>query len=201
MTPTRRCASISATRGLLKTYRVPASMVCSKTMPGAKYMNGATCEIWELASIELVGDRVSGRSCTTRTAPPCDGPFTYERNGPARRRQQDHRRRRGARANWSYFKKCALARADADGQGREARREDRRPRRRAAAPPSVLETVNGPTRTYDYEYWPDGELKSVKEGATVLEPTLTTPTATAATDLHGRRPDDRHARRRRAGLL
>ena len=32
-----------------------------------------------------------------------------------------------------------------------------------------VETVNGTTKTYDYEYFPDGELKSVKDGATVLE--------------------------------
>jgi RHS repeat-associated protein len=32
-----------------------------------------------------------------------------------------------------------------------------------------VETIDGTTKTYDYEYFPDGELKSVKDGATVLE--------------------------------
>ena len=32
-----------------------------------------------------------------------------------------------------------------------------------------VETVDGTTKTYDYEYYPDGELKTVKDGATVLE--------------------------------
>ena len=32
-----------------------------------------------------------------------------------------------------------------------------------------VETVAGTTKTYDYEYWPDGELKTVRDGATVLE--------------------------------
>ena len=32
-----------------------------------------------------------------------------------------------------------------------------------------VETVNGTTKTYAYEYYADGQLKSVKDGATVLE--------------------------------
>ena len=32
-----------------------------------------------------------------------------------------------------------------------------------------VETVAGTTKTYDYEYWPDGQLKTVRDGATVLE--------------------------------
>ena len=32
-----------------------------------------------------------------------------------------------------------------------------------------VETVAGTAKTYDYEYWPDGELKTVRNGATVLE--------------------------------
>ena len=94
------------------------------------------------------------------------GPFTYERNGPlgdVSRITDDALSLALAYDNGGALRGRTLTVKGAKRYENTVTRDD------AGRITKRVETVNGTTKTYDYEYYPDGELKSVKDGATVLE--------------------------------
>ncbi len=120
----------------------------------------------ELESIQLAGAAKQGLVYDDDGFIAGYGPFTWERNGPL--------------GDVSKITDEALALAlSYDGLGQQRGRtltvkgakryENTITRDDAGRISKRVETVNGTTKTYDYEYFPDGELKSVKDGATVLE--------------------------------